>query len=506
MKQLLLILNFILLISISSIASESEYTEKIIEKFDNGYQKQIMKYDNNNVLKEQICYFHNGTESETDIEKYIDGETYLIRLRYDDGKKILERNFKNGKMEKRTAWYLIGKIKYEEKYKNGNLFSGLYYKPTGEIGSEIKNGKGEWLEWYETGKLKNQLTYKKGLLNGIIISWYENGSKSMEGYYKNGKSEGEKILYDETSQPYAVINFKNGEIIEEHSIESKNDKSMNNLSTLRISENYLTGTVKNEKGKQIKNASIFYWFPHSSSPRTVRVDKNGRYKISLRTPPNGRLCIYATADGYSPNFIEPIAECGEYNFTLTKGITIEGYIKYLRSNISNVKITVRRIAYGWAVGCSRYASWEKNIYSDTNGFYKIENVPLGLIEIEVNHNKYAVQKTLEQYIDKDMILIKDFYLQDENNLKIDTNSVILSGQIFDYYTKKPISNAEIQFVGSSRNVYTSENGTFFLGHPGINRSYLRQMTIIHKDYYTLQCSAQNNLNNMTYCLIPKHKN
>ena len=45
-------------------------------------------------------------------------------------------------------------------------------------------------EYWENGKLRNEIHYKDGKRNGLWTTWHESGKKSSEYMYKDGKQEG----------------------------------------------------------------------------------------------------------------------------------------------------------------------------------------------------------------------------------------------------------------------------------------------------------------------------
>ncbi len=54
-----------------------------------------------------------------------------------------------------------------------------------ENGKQEKNGKN--LFWYETGELKNEISYENGLKNGEFLSYWRNGKLKRKDIFKNGK-------------------------------------------------------------------------------------------------------------------------------------------------------------------------------------------------------------------------------------------------------------------------------------------------------------------------------
>jgi len=64
---------------------------------------------------------------------------------------------------------------------------------------EKKPYTGKYSKYYENGKVKTNIFYKDGILEGKAIMWHKNGQKKQEGSYKNGLQEGKLTTW-----------FKNG--------------------------------------------------------------------------------------------------------------------------------------------------------------------------------------------------------------------------------------------------------------------------------------------------------
>jgi len=78
---------------------------------------------------------------------------------------------------------------YEKKWPNGVIM----------MKGEYKYGKrwGQWLSFYDTGKLWSEGLYKDGIRDGHSIVYYENGNKHFEGNYTNGIMTGKWKLFKE---------------------------------------------------------------------------------------------------------------------------------------------------------------------------------------------------------------------------------------------------------------------------------------------------------------------
>jgi len=76
---------------------------------------------------------------------------------------------------------------------NGNLRYEWYYK-------DGKRADGVSMGWYETGELKQTMSWKNGIRHGLWITYYKNGEKRREGTFTNGELSG-------------VINTPQGEVL-----------------------------------------------------------------------------------------------------------------------------------------------------------------------------------------------------------------------------------------------------------------------------------------------------
>ncbi len=88
------------------------------------------------------------------------------------------------------------------------------YYPSGKLKSEVnyKNGKleGIFMDYYKHGKLKYEANYKNGKEEGIARGYYKNGKLEYEENYKNGKLEGHAKTYYETGEYMFIDTYKNG--------------------------------------------------------------------------------------------------------------------------------------------------------------------------------------------------------------------------------------------------------------------------------------------------------
>ena len=114
------------------------------------------------------------------------GKEYIINTNI----LIFEGEYLNGKRNgKGKEFYKSGKLKFEGEYLNGKRWNGNGYNKNGDIGLEIKDGKGNIKEYDYDDNLKFEGIYLKGEKNGKGKE-YNFGELEFEGEYSKGKRNG----------------------------------------------------------------------------------------------------------------------------------------------------------------------------------------------------------------------------------------------------------------------------------------------------------------------------
>ena len=102
----------------------------------------------------------------------------------------------NGKKEGQfVRYYESGKLKSKINFKDNKL-------------------EGEWLYYYDNGQLMDKHNFKDGKKNCGCISYHENGQLWMKTNYKDGKRDGEQLFYNENGKLYKTEIWKDHELIE----------------------------------------------------------------------------------------------------------------------------------------------------------------------------------------------------------------------------------------------------------------------------------------------------
>jgi antitoxin component YwqK of YwqJK toxin-antitoxin module len=122
--------------------------------------------------------------------------------------------FKNGLLDGLTKFYhKNGRLGVEIPFKQG-VVDGVFkiYHGNGDLGEiTYVDGKREGLkEYYESGVLKSEATYKNDEFEGQATTYYKNSNIESTCYFRNGKREGIERNYYESGELRSEIPFVNG--------------------------------------------------------------------------------------------------------------------------------------------------------------------------------------------------------------------------------------------------------------------------------------------------------
>ena len=105
-------------------------------------------------------------------------------------------------------------IKEEMTFRNGILhgpMTSYYMNGTIRRQGAFFNGKmeGKWESWYRDGKKQYTVNYSCDSLNGEYFEWYSTGVMKEKGIYAQNKPVGNWIAYDEAGMIIRNENLKN---------------------------------------------------------------------------------------------------------------------------------------------------------------------------------------------------------------------------------------------------------------------------------------------------------
>ena len=174
-------------------------------------------------------YYKSGELQEEGTYKA--GKLHGLHKEYKcDGKLWIERTYKNGKLDGplRTYGFPDEKLETETIYKNGKAQNPCkIFHPNGNLFKEMPAGnemiavkdsdgdlymarkvEGPFKEYYESGQLEVEGTYKRNKVEGLMKIYYKSGKLKEERLYKDDEKEGPYKIYYESGQLKEEGTFK----------------------------------------------------------------------------------------------------------------------------------------------------------------------------------------------------------------------------------------------------------------------------------------------------------
>jgi antitoxin component YwqK of YwqJK toxin-antitoxin module len=198
--------------------------------YDNGTIEAIGLYENDKLL-EYSWYDVDGKEEEkvTDVDE--------------NSQLDWERGFERTKSEKEYVEYpKIYRIKYYNK-------KGKIYRL-----QSIKNKKthGDYIEYYESGKIKSKIKYVDGKEQGDYILYYESGEiRRIITKYVDGKEQGDDIWYNESGKINRKSKYVDGK-------RQGEEIGYYESGSVKYKENYVDGKRQGEEIGYYESGSVKY--------------------------------------------------------------------------------------------------------------------------------------------------------------------------------------------------------------------------------------------------------
>lgn len=162
-------------------------------------------------LKMERIYLHEGSpftgvaaDSLRRMDSYyLKGVLYRQNFYFQDGGIADVCLWKNGTPLWWKTYYKSGLLKQYADNRSNTI--KVYYETSnlyseGEFKFAPSYPVGEWIYYFENGKISAKRHFKNGDLDGETIYYYENGNIREESYYVDGYREGECIHYYESGQ------------------------------------------------------------------------------------------------------------------------------------------------------------------------------------------------------------------------------------------------------------------------------------------------------------------
>lgn len=243
------------------ISSESYYDndpKRIHRKYSNRFEDAILartqiEYDSigDKVSEQTATKITNGLFWNNNVSH----GRYINRKKYRYSKLCSEGNYYYGaKIGPWTYYNNEGEVDSTVNYPIpiNSSFDFCFYHPDGTIAAEGNmiegHPEGVWHEYDDAGKLLGKVTYKNGLINGLVErpnkaytcidnkrngmskTYYNNGSLFKMEHYKNDFLDGPSSEYYSTGQLKRKASYKNGHLIgtdQEYNSEGKLIKETN---------------------------------------------------------------------------------------------------------------------------------------------------------------------------------------------------------------------------------------------------------------------------------------
>jgi antitoxin component YwqK of YwqJK toxin-antitoxin module len=119
-----------------------------------------------------------------------------------------------GREGKWTDWFESGQVEKERTFKNGKLQGADcdWYKNGVKKCTRIfvnDSLEGVFTEWFDGGEKESEGYYKNNKAEGVISHWFRNGKKSTEATFHEGKNEGVVINWDSLGNKISQITYSN---------------------------------------------------------------------------------------------------------------------------------------------------------------------------------------------------------------------------------------------------------------------------------------------------------
>ena len=157
--------------------------------------------------------FNNSKTSSTTVVKNYSDETVNLEDAALNAILLDTLSFNNGVMQSMgqsvpfSGWAKQNfpggdKISSLLKLETGKYTLGFSWRPSGEECKEtsLSEGKGILIEYYQSGVVKKETSFRDGLVNGVVTSWHENEQKSVEESYVDGRLHGQSVSWHENGQ------------------------------------------------------------------------------------------------------------------------------------------------------------------------------------------------------------------------------------------------------------------------------------------------------------------
>ncbi len=201
-----------------------------IKKYTNGQTRYKGKFNHGTPTGKFKRYFPNG-ELMAIMYHRTDSAVYA-KLYNKKGKKRAEGKYINKTKDSTWVFYgpegnIILKENFNMGKRNGKSVRFYSNGDTSQI-TTYQNGMkhGIFKQYFSNGKLKILAQYQKNELDGHVTIFAPNGRKEVEGLYRDNLRQGKWLYYEGINDTAQVMEYKNGEPLNEDSLELQESREI----------------------------------------------------------------------------------------------------------------------------------------------------------------------------------------------------------------------------------------------------------------------------------------
>jgi antitoxin component YwqK of YwqJK toxin-antitoxin module len=173
-----------------------------------GEIEEVRNYYRDGLYGSTILYYPDGQKRQEGYFKYNRQDSVYTEW-YENGKVktegIYRLNFPVGKW---NYYYRDGRMKSVEEVKGEDNYLWEFYLPDSLHTQIIKEGNGELVTFYTTGKVKEWYNYKDGLKNGEFEELSIYGYPTLTGEFHDGHKNGTWEFFYYTGDKEKISNYK----------------------------------------------------------------------------------------------------------------------------------------------------------------------------------------------------------------------------------------------------------------------------------------------------------
>lgn len=291
-----------------------------LQYFDGKLVKSEAVYKNGSIDGSYKSYYPNTTlETENN---YTLGNITKSTNYFENGKKSFESLYNDkGELETYNCFDTDGNKYFEEKYKSGELKSGLQFTSNSPKGTEINLTKKSFETKNFDGSTRVKGAFEKGKKAGEWNYLYASGIMRMKEFYVNGKTNGITTNYNFNGNLSSINNYTNDTISGIYEVYDR-DKVSQIYNYEKGNQNgpfktfYPDGSLKSE-GYIIENEVAYDKFTYFQNGNFSTIDHyiDGFLATSKTFNPNGKL----------ENEIDFKNKTGKYTYSFNNGAYIQNY-------------------------------------------------------------------------------------------------------------------------------------------------------------------------------------